>query len=98
MRQTWLLQLFCKTFNLISKADYLGWTHVKEIPNTKLLMSFNHNYIQSANMEVFDVSKKGQPQKIYSLDTVCGGKRAMIYSYHADTFKFLNLFEIFLIF
>ena len=51
-----------------------SWTHVKEIPNTKLLVSLHHNWENSANMEILDISKKGQAKKIYSLEEVSGGK------------------------
>ncbi len=51
-----------------------GWTHIKEIPNTKLLVSLHHNKTESANMEIFDVLKKGRARKIYSLGEVSGGK------------------------
>ena len=51
-----------------------SWTHVKEIPNTKLLVSLYHyNYHESANMSVFDNSKKNQIKEIYSLGEVSGG-------------------------
>ena len=50
------------------------WTHVKEIPNTNLLVSLHHNYLKSASMEVLDISKKGEAKKIYSLGEVSGGK------------------------
>ncbi len=55
-------------------GDYNCWTHVKEIPNTKLLVSLNHNCKKSANMELFGISKKGEAKKIYSLGEVSGGK------------------------
>ena len=50
------------------------WTHVKEIANTGLLVSVHHCWSTSANLEVFDVSRKGQPKKIYSFDEVSGGR------------------------
>ena len=46
--------------------------HVKEIPNTKLLVSLSHNYNTSANIAVFDISKKDQIKEIYSLGEVTG--------------------------
>ena len=49
-----------------------GWTHVKEIPNTKLLVSLHHSYDKSANMAVFDISKKDHIKEIYSLGEVSG--------------------------
>ncbi len=61
-----------------SLSDYhiLGnsWTHAKEIPNTKLLVSLHHNFYDSANMEIVDISKKGRANKIYSLGEVSGSK------------------------
>lgn len=51
-----------------------GWTHVTEIPNTKLLVSLHHKSFKSANFELFDISKKGQANKIYSFEEVSGGK------------------------
>ena len=50
-----------------------SWTHVKEIPNTELVVSLHHNYEESANMSVFDISKKDQIKEIYSLGEVSGG-------------------------
>ena len=47
---------------------------MKEIPNTKLLVSLHHNYERSANMAVFDISKKDQIKEIYSLGEVSGGR------------------------
>lgn len=46
---------------------------MKEIPNTNFLVSVQHFWIKSANLEIFDVSRKGQVQKIYSLEEVSGG-------------------------
>ncbi len=51
-----------------------SWPHVKEIPNTKLLVSLHHYFAKSANMEIFDISKKGKANKIYSLGEVSGSK------------------------
>ncbi len=47
-------------------------THVKEISNSSLLVSLHYNYLKSANMEIFDISKKGEAKKIYSLGEVSG--------------------------
>ena len=58
-----------------------SWTHVKEIPNTKLLVSLYHNCYKSTNMEIFDISKKDQPKKIYSLGEVSGSKIYYIFVY-----------------
>ena len=46
---------------------------MKEIPNTKLLVSLHHEYNESANMAIFDISKKNQTKEIYSLGEVSGG-------------------------
>ena len=47
---------------------------MKEISNTKLLVSANHCWKTSANLEVFDVSRQGQAKKIYSFEEVSGGR------------------------
>ena len=59
-----------------------SWTHVKEIPNTKLLVSLHHDYDNSANMAVFDISTKDQIKEIYSLDEVSGGSIIIFYLQH----------------
>ena len=43
---------------------------MKEIPNTKLLVSLHHDFFGSANMSIFDISKKDQIKEIYSLGGV----------------------------
>ena len=53
-------------------------TYVKEIPNTKLLVSLHHDWEKSANMAIFDISKKDQIKEIYSLGEV-SGKRIIIF-------------------
>lgn len=45
---------------------------MKEIPNTKLLVSLYHHRSRSTNLEIFDISKKEQAVKIYSLEEVVG--------------------------
>ena len=62
---------YFKTGKTIIFLDY-SWTHVKEIANTKLLVSLYHNRTESANMAVFDLSKQGQVNEIYSLGEVSG--------------------------
>ena len=47
---------------------------MKEITNTGLLVSVHHCYDKSANLEVFDVSRKGQTKKIYSATEVSGSR------------------------
>ena len=48
-------------------------THVKEIPKTPYLISLHHSSLRSANMRIFDISKKGEIKKIYSLGQLNGG-------------------------
>ena len=45
---------------------------MKEIANTGLLVSVQHCHGISANLEVFDVSRKGTAKKIYSFEKVHG--------------------------
>lgn len=47
---------------------------MKEIANTGLLVSVQHSYDTSASMEIFDVSRKGHPKKIYSFEEVHASK------------------------
>ena len=54
--------------------DYSSWTHVKEIPGSKLLISLHHFSKKCANIEVFNLTKKGKSEKIYSFDEVIGCK------------------------
>ena len=61
----------------IVSLDYLSWTHVIEIANTGFLVSVHHCSGISANLEVFDVSRKGQAKKIYSFEEV-GGCRIIL--------------------
>ena len=49
--------------------------HVREIPNTSLLVSLNHHHNKSASMEIFDISFKGQARKIYSFEETFGGNK-----------------------
>ena len=49
------------------------WTHVKEILNTKLLVSLFHRMNTSASMAIYDISKQGKINKVYSLGDVPGG-------------------------
>ena len=50
---------------------------MKEIGNTGLLVSACHCYDKSANLEVFDVSRKGKAMKIYSFEQVSGSRIIM---------------------
>ena len=47
---------------------------MKEVANTGLLVSVHHSNDKSANLEVFDVSRKGQARRIYSFEEVSGGR------------------------
>ena len=58
------------------KDDY-SWIHVKEIPNTRYLVSLHHSYKNAAYMEIFDISKKGQAKKIYTHEKLSGGKNSI---------------------
>ena len=45
---------------------------MKEIPNPGILVSVNHCYERSCNLEVFDVSQKGNVKKLYFSEEVRG--------------------------
>mgnify|MGYP006950859711 CR=1 FL=1 len=47
---------------------------MREIPNTKLLVSLNFMNHEDARMEIFDISKKEKAQKIYTLAKSSGCK------------------------
>lgn len=47
---------------------------MKEIPNTRLLVSLHHSWNTSANMMIFDISHKGQVRKVYSFEEVQGSE------------------------
>ena len=47
---------------------------MKELSNTGLLVSVHHSPKKCANLEVFDVSRKGQAKKIYSFEEVYGSR------------------------
>ena len=48
--------------------------HVRAIPYTPFLISSRHSYEKCANMEIFDISKKGRAMRIYIFGEVTGGK------------------------
>ena len=54
-----------------------SWSHVKEIPKTPYLVSLRHSYFENANMEIFDISNKGEIKKIYSLGQLNGGNNIL---------------------
>ena len=58
----------------IHLEDSGSWTHVKEIPNTRLLVSVHHCWDTSAKLKVFDVSRKGQRKSIFLSEEVLGGR------------------------
>lgn len=51
---------------------------MKEILNTSLLVSLHHSTGDSANMEIFDISRKGKARKLYSFEEVVGGNTNLI--------------------
>ena len=57
--------------NQYHKVEY-SWTHVREIPGTKLLVSLHHSCYDSANLAVFDLTYKGKVNQIYSFEEVHG--------------------------
>ena len=61
-------------------VDYArnNWTHVKEVSNTKLLVSL-HQGKRSAKMEFFDTSKKGKARRVYSFEETFGGKHYFLW-------------------
>ena len=52
---------------------------MKEIPNTKLLVSLHHYPHKAVNMSVFDISKKDKIKEIYSLGEVSGERIIICY-------------------
>lgn len=56
-----------------------GLTHLKEIPNTKLLVSLHRHWQNSANMEIFDIAKKRKVNKIYSFEEIYGSSIASFF-------------------
>ena len=55
-------------------AVYSYWTHVKEISNTRYLVSLYHVYEKCVNMEIINISKIGKVKKIYTHGKVTGSK------------------------
>ena len=43
-----------------------SWTHVREVPNTKLLVSLHHRDDETANMAVYDISRQDKINEVYS--------------------------------
>lgn len=48
------------------------WTHLKEIPNSRFVVSLNHCWDKSASMMIFDISQKGKAKEIYSFEEIRG--------------------------
>lgn len=55
-----------------------SWTHVKEVPNSSLLISLHNNCDESANMEIFDISEKGHAKKVYAFEEALGGNMTAV--------------------
>ena len=47
-------------------------THLREIPDSRLLVSIHHCWNKYATMEIFDLQIKGKAKRVYSLDRVFG--------------------------
>ena len=62
---------------------------MKEIPNTKLLVSLNHQSKESANMKIFDVSKSWRVKEIYTFEEVFGGDIDLFPLYFLATSSFM---------
>ena len=67
---------FILVFQYWSKFfKFIDWqTYVHEVQNTKLLVSLNYFYNVSANLEIFDISRK-TIKKIYSFEEIRGGNQ-----------------------
>ena len=75
-----------------SKEHNDSRTHVKEIANTRLLVSVHHSYEVSANLEVFDVSWKGRVRKIYSFEEVSASRN--IINIHFNNYHLCQRLEM----
>ena len=64
-----------QTNNEIISIAKSSWTHVKEIPMTRLLVSLHHSYQYSASLKIFDITKPNAPKTVYTFEEVQGGKR-----------------------
>ena len=63
--------VFLKT--CIYNKSRASWSHVKEIPNTRFLVSVQHANEFGANMRIFDISQKGEAKTIYSFEEIRAG-------------------------
>ena len=57
--------------------------------DNKLLVSLQHCWDFSANMQIFDISKQGQAIKVYSFEEVLGGNNPNIESIALVLFEYL---------
>ena len=62
-----------RSLNLFPTGDCEQEPHVKEITNTGLLVSLSHAVEASANMQIFDISKKEKARKVFSFEEIEGG-------------------------
>ena len=62
----------------VTYEDEYSWTHVREIPDSKLLVSLHHACLDSANITVFNLTKKGRAEMIYSFNEAFGCKFATL--------------------
>ena len=60
-------------YETITTKDYDFYSHVKEIPKTRYLISLKHSIEHCANIELFDLPKKGKARTIYTFEEVDGG-------------------------
>ena len=67
-------------FSALVVNDY-SYTHLREIPGSKLLVSLNHCYDKYATLEIFDLRNKGRATKVYSLDAVLGCNYKLLFCY-----------------
>ena len=56
--------------NLITLGN--SWTHVKEIPNTRLVCSLSHDRCRSAKLSIFDISRRNA-NMVLSTEEIRGG-------------------------
>ena len=57
---------------------------MREIPNTRLLISLFHAYNMSANLEIFDISQKEKARRVYSFEEAFGGQISLVTLFHAE--------------
>ena len=70
-----IIEYTASLYSYVDKEDSnYSWTHLKEISGSKLLVSLHHSLYKCANIEVFNLTNKGSPEKIYQFDEVIGGR------------------------